>query len=826
MKVCIAEKPSVAYEIAKILGATSRKDGYFEGNGYAVTWTFGHLCTLKLPDDYKAEWKNWRFEFLPMLPEKFEIKTIKRKGIAKQLATIKKLFKQADVVINCGDAGQEGELIQRWVMQHLKYKGKVLRLWISSLTPEAIRNGFKQLRNAQQFDNLYYAGMSRAIGDWLLGMNATRLFTLKYGGYKQVLSIGRVQTPTLAMLVERFKEIENFKPEPFWELQTKYREVIFNYEKGRFLKKEDGVVLLKKIEGKPFTIVSFTKKKGKEYHPPLFDLTSLQVHCNRRFSYTAEQTLKIVQKLYEQKVVTYPRVDTTYLPNDVYPKVSGILQKMTQYSQFTASLLGTKLRKSPKVFNDKKVTDHHAIIPTGFEKNLHGEEKSVYDAIARQFIAAFYPDCIVSKTTVIGESEGVRFKATGKEILEEGWRVLFPKPPKKASPPPNKTAASNSKNKKKAAKEEVIMPVFKAGETGPHQPKLVEKMTQPPKHYTEGTLLRAMETAGKKVEDQELRELMKANGIGRPSTRANIIKTLFTREYISRNRKQIVATPTGVQLIETIESDLLKSAELTGQWEKQLSEMARGEYAPQKFVHNMKNMVTQLVEEVKQSNHKPPIMTASSNFSSKRKGKKSTITQKINRRSQSNKKNKATSLTEATCPKCKQGKLLKGSTAYGCSRWQAGCSFRLPFVFKEKKISNNQLLRLVNQGATIQLKGFKEEGKTRTGKVHFDKNFDLVLKSKLYQGKTTTKQKTVTSSTKSLYQKKQAAAPPPKVPADSMTCPKCGTGKVVKGSTAYGCSRWQAGCDFRFPFEMVKQRLNGRAVSKAVVMEILKGDAV
>lgn len=819
MKVCIAEKPSVASEIAKIIGAKSRKDGYFEGNGYAVTWTFGHLCTLKLPDDYKAEWKSWRLEYLPMLPEKFEIKTIKNKGVAKQLATIKKLFKQADVVINCGDAGQEGELIQRWVMQHSKYKGKVLRLWISSLTPEAIRDGFKNLKNATEFDNLYYAGMSRAIGDWILGMNATRLFTLKYGGYKQVLSVGRVQTPTLAMLVERFKEIENFKPEPFWELQTLYREVAFNYEKGRFLKKEDGEVLLKKIEGKPFTIVSFTKKKGKEYHPPLFDLTSLQVHCNKRFGYTADQTLKIVQKLYEQKVVTYPRVDTTYLPNDVYPKVPGILQKMTQYSQFTQSLLGTKLRKSSKVFNDKKVTDHHAIIPTGFEKNLLGENKNVYDAIARRFIAAFYPDCIVSKTTVIGESEGVRFKATGKVILEEGWRVLFPKPAKKAIP--QNPLKPNQKGKKQK-EEEKIMPAFKAGETGPHQPELVEKMTQPPKHYTEATLLRGMETAGKKVDNDELRELMKANGIGRPSTRANIIETLFRRKYIERKRKQIHATAMGIQLIETIDNDLLKSAELTGQWEKQLREMAEGSYAPQKFVHDMKNMVTQLVDEVKKAAFRPKLTAPDKSFSKKGTGKKSTITQKINRKGKSaNRNGKAASLTEANCPKCKQGKLLKGSTAYGCSRWQSGCGFRLPFVYKEKKISDNQLLRLINKGSTVQLKGFKDEGKVRAGKVLFNKDFELVFQAKVYQGGS----KTTKSAAPIQSKRNQANKPatiPRKVSADSMSCPKCADGTVVKGSTAYGCSRWQSGCDFRFSFEEVKERLNGRVVTKAVVMEILR----
>ena len=584
MKVCIAEKPSVAREIAFIIGAKSKKDGFYEGNGYCVTWTFGHLCTLKTPDDYQAHWKRWALNTLPMIPEKFDIKLIGNKGVKKQFGIIKKLVKSAEVVINCGDAGQEGELIQRWVLKLANYKGRVLRLWISSLTPEAIRDGFRVLKDAKEFDNLYYAGSSRAIGDWLLGMNATRLYTLKYGTGKQVLSIGRVQTPTLAMLVERHKEIENFVPQTYWELHTIYREVTFNCQKGKFFKKEEGDALLQQVDGQPFVILSFTKKKGREYPPNLFDLTSLQVHCNKRFSYSADQTLKIVQKLYEQKLVTYPRVDTTYLPNDVYPKIPGILNKLTQYSQFTKALLGKTIRKSAKVFNDKKVTDHHAIIPTGIEKGLPVNEQNVYDAIARRFIAAFYPDCIVSNTTVIGEVDGIKFKATGKEILEQGWRIVL--------------ASQASKSGKKQEKEEKIMPTFTAGETGDHTPSLLEKQTQAPKTYTEATLLRAMETAGKKVDDDKLRELMKANGIGRPSTRANIIETLFRRNYVRRQKKQLLPTDLGIQLIDTIQNNLLKSVKLTGQWEKQLREIEAGTFPAQQFIANMKKMVSGLTEEV------------------------------------------------------------------------------------------------------------------------------------------------------------------------------------------------------------------------------------
>ena len=781
MKVCIAEKPSVAREIGAILGATARRDGYLEGNGYAVTWTFGHFFTLQTPDDYKPTWKRWDLSTLPMLPEKFDTKLISNKGVKKQFAVIKTLLKDAELVINCGDAGQEGELIQRWVLKHAKFKGKVLRLWISSLTAEAIKDGFQNLKDASHYDNLYYAGSSRAIGDWILGMNATRLYTLKFGGYKQVLSIGRVQTPTLAMLVERYLEIQNFVPKTFWELQTIYRDVSFNCTEGRFFEKEKAESLLQKVEGKPFTIVSFQKKKGKEQPPRLFDLTSLQVHCNKKFGYSADQTLKLVQSLYEKKLVTYPRVDTTYLPNDMYPKINGILSKMTNYSQFTQPLLGQKIRKSSKVFNDKKVTDHHAIIPTGIQQTLGTVEQNVYDSIARQFIAAFYPDCIVNNTTVIGESEGVQFKATGKEIVEEGWRVLFPKKKKKEE-------NEDGEGKKE---EEKILPVFVQGETGPHEPSLAEKQTKPPKNFTEATLLRAMETAGKKVDDEELRDLMKANGIGRPSTRANIIETLFKRKYIKRQRKLIIPTETGIQLIGIIKNDLLKSAELTGQWEKQLREIEKGEYSARHFIGNMKVMVHNLVNEVIRTQSHIRISAATAPSQTAAKPKKS--------------KKKKVSVNELTCPKCRQGRLLKGKAAFGCSRYKEGCHFVLPFVFMEKKIPETQVVRLVNSGSSVQLKGFKKDGQKLTGKLILNDDNKLEFRQKPEVEKPA----------------KKGTDQPAK---DSVLCPKCGIGTLIKGKSAYGCSRWKFGCDFRFPFAEIREKANGKPLTKDLVLTIIKGE--
>ncbi|WP_196887715.1 type IA DNA topoisomerase [Aureivirga sp. CE67] len=691
MKVCIAEKPSVAKEIATILGANTRRDGYFEGNGYCVTWTFGHLCTLFMPDNYKPHWKFWNLNTLPMLPEKFEIKVIEDSGVEKQFQIVKSLFQKAEVVINCGDAGQEGELIQRWVIKHADYHGKVQRLWISSLTPEAIKEGFQNLKDAEEYDNLYYAGMSRAIGDWLLGMNATRLYTLIYGRDKKVLSVGRVQTPTLAMLVERFKEIQNFVPKPYWELQTTYRNTIFNCEEGKFEKKEEGEKFLEKVKDAPFEVTSVTKKKGKEHPQKLFDLTGLQVYCNTKFGFSADKTLKIAQKLYEQKLITYPRVDTTFLPNDIYPKSSGILSKLSKYANFTEKVLGTKLRKSTKVFNDKKVTDHHAIIPTGFEMELGWDEQRVYDIVTRRFIAVFYPDCIFSTTTVLGKVTSVSFKTTGKEILEKGWReVIFL---------PKKETEENKDSKKKT--EEVIMPTFEKGESGPHKPDFVEKKTTAPKNYTEATLLRAMETAGKKVEDEELKELMKANGIGRPSTRANIIETLFKRNYITRNKKNILPTSMGVQLIDTIENQLLKSAELTGQWEKKLKEIEQGDHNASVFIRNMKGMVSNLVDEVRI-------------LQSKSKG----ITEQPILQKPKPKKEEKPEI----CPKCKKGKVLKGKENYGCSEWKNGCDFRVPFVFFGKKISDTQFKKLLKTGKTQVLKGFVLNDEKFDGIVTLDEN--------------------------------------------------------------------------------------------------------
>lgn len=764
MKVCIAEKPSVAREIASVLGANTKHDGYFEGNGYAVTYTFGHLCTLKEPNDYKPHWKSWDLNNLPMLPEKFETKVVQNSGIEKQFKIIKSLFDKAELVINCGDAGQEGELIQRWVMNEAKYKGEVQRLWISSLTTEAIKEGFQNLKPSANYDNLYYAGFSRAIGDWLLGMNATRLYTVKHGGYKQVLSIGRVQTPTLAMVVDRFKEIENFKPQPYWELQTLYRETLFSYEEGRFVNKEEGELLANKVKESDFEIVSVEKKNGNEFAPKLFDLTGLQVYCNTKFGFSADETLKIVQTLYEQKVVTYPRVDTTFLPNDIYPKVPGILQNLTNYAELTQPLLTKKIKKSAKVFNDKKVTDHHAIIPTGVQSNLQYNQQQVYDIITKRFIAVFYDDCLVANTTVIGKASDVLFKTTGKEILKKGFRVVFD------------TSTPLSTNAKE--KEADLLPSFVVSEKGPHEPSFLQKETKPPNQFTEATLLRAMETAGKQIDDEDLRELMKENGIGRPSTRANIIETLFRRQYIVRNKKQVLPTPTGIQLIDTIQNELIKSAELTGSWEKQLKDIEKGTFTAGAFIKNMKQMVEALVYEVRSENRRANISHAGS----------------IQKQEAIIEKKKAAGILDEVCPKCKKGKMVKGKMAYGCTDYKAGCSFILPYTFADKKISENQYLRLLQKGSTVNLKDFKTDSGVVEGLLRFDESFKLVLETK----KTTSK-----------------------VIPDELTCPKCKKGTVLKGKMAYGCGNYKLGCDFKVTFDTVRAKLKDQKPTKELVHSIL-----
>ena len=610
MKVCIAEKPSVAKDIARILGANSAHNGYMEGNGYQVTWTFGHLCELKEPHDYTLNWKYWSLGSLPMIPPRFGIKLIDDEGIKRQFDIIKELFQAADEIINCGDAGQEGELIQRWVMQKAGVKCPVRRLWISSMTDEAIREGFANLRDEAQYKPLYLAGLSRAIGDWLLGINATRLYTLKYGrnsyGKGQVLSIGRVQTPTLALIVQRQKEINNFKPEPYWVLATIYRDTQFTATKGKFTSKEEGEKAFSTIEGKPFTITSVTKKKGSEQPKQLYDLTSLQVDCNRKYGYSAEMTLNTIQSLYERKFTTYPRVDTQYLSDDIYPKCPQTMNGLFQttfagkrpYAELVKTLSGKPLPKSKRVFDSSKVTDHHAIIPTGIPpKGLTDVEHNVYDLIARRFIAAFYPDCKFATTTVLGKVDEIEFKVSGKEILDKGWRVVMETPTPEPLPKGGEVGQRDTLGKD-AQEGTSYLPTFVKGESGTHTPTLTEKQTTPPKHYTEASLLRAMETAGKLVEDETLRAAMKENGIGRPSSRAGIIETLFRRHYIQRKRKNIEATQTGIALIDTIHEKLLTSAELTGIWEKKLRDIEAKKYDPAQFVNELKEQINNIVNDV------------------------------------------------------------------------------------------------------------------------------------------------------------------------------------------------------------------------------------
>jgi len=696
MIVCIAEKPSVAKDIARILGATTSHNGYMEGNGFQVTWTFGHLCTLKEPNDYTENWKHWSLSALPMIPPRFGIKLIDDDGIKRQFSVIERLMQAADCIVNCGDAGQEGELIQRWVMQKAQAKCPVKRLWISSMTDEAIREGFNSLKDQSEYQPLYVAGLSRAIGDWLLGMNATRLYTLKYGQNRQVLSIGRVQTPTLALIVNRQKEIDSFEPEPYWVLSTIYRDTLFTATKGKFTTKEEGEQAFATIADKPFEVTSVSKKNGNEAPPRLFDLTSLQVECNRKFSYSAETTLNLIQSLYERKLTTYPRVDTQFLSDDIYPKCAGILTGMRGYEQYIQPLAGKKLPKSKRVFDTSKVTDHHAIIPTGVPATaLSDMERNVYDLIARRFIAVFYPDCKFSTTTVLGKVENVEFKVSGKEILEPGWRTIYAQQ-QTSTPQPNNPQPSSSDDDDKRD-EERTLPTFVKGESGPHTPTLTEKWTTPPKYYTEATLLRAMETAGKFVDDETLRAALKENGIGRPSSRAGIIETLFKRHYIRRERKNLIATATGIELIDIIHEELLKSCELTGIWEKKLRDIEHKKYEAADFINELKQQVTEIVYDVLRDNSNRRVTITTDEDLKKAKKKKTAAPKKAAAKSAATSSTASTknaaaspqpatsepsaddSIIGTTCPVCGKGTIIKGKTAYGCSNWKNGCTYRVAF---------------------------------------------------------------------------------------------------------------------------------------------------
>ena len=696
MIVCIAEKPSVAKDIARILGATTSHNGYMEGNGFQVTWTFGHLCTLKEPNDYTENWKHWSLSALPMIPPRFGIKLIDDDGIKRQFSVIERLMQAADCIVNCGDAGQEGELIQRWVMQKAQAKCPVKRLWISSMTDEAIREGFNSLKDQSEYQPLYVAGLSRAIGDWLLGMNATRLYTLKYGQNRQVLSIGRVQTPTLALIVNRQKEIDSFEPEPYWVLSTIYRDTLFTATKGKFTTKEEGEQAFATIADKPFEVTSVSKKNGNEAPPRLFDLTSLQVECNRKFSYSAEMTLNLIQSLYERKLTTYPRVDTQFLSDDIYPKCAGILTGMRGYEQYIQPLAGKKLPKSKRVFDTSKVTDHHAIIPTGVPASaLSDMERNVYDLIARRFIAVFYPDCKFSTTTVLGKVEDVEFKVSGKEILEPGWRTIYAQQQTSTPQPINPQPSSSEDDEKRD--EERTLPTFVKGESGPHTPTLTEKWTTPPKYYTEATLLRAMETAGKFVDDETLRAALKENGIGRPSSRAGIIETLFKRHYIRRERKNLIATTTGIELIDIIHEELLKSCELTGIWEKKLRDIEHKKYEAADFINELKQQVTEIVYDVLRDNSNRRVTITTDEDLKKAKKKKTAAPKKAAAKSAATSSTASTknaaaspqpatsepsaddSIIGTTCPVCGKGTIIKGKTAYGCSNWKNGCTYRIAF---------------------------------------------------------------------------------------------------------------------------------------------------
>lgn len=753
MKVCIAEKPSVAKEIAEVLGAKQRKDGYFEGNGYQVTWSFGHLCELKEPHEYDSAYREWSLNMLPILPQKFGIKLKDNKGIEKQFNTIATLFSGADEIINCGDAGQEGELIQRWIIAKANCNKPLKRLWISSLTEEAIREGFTKLKDGKDYERLYHAGYSRAVADWLLGMNATRLFSIKYGTGKQVLSVGRVQTPTLAMIVNRQLEINDFKSNVFFELKTNYREVVFNGNVDRFYDKNKAVAedIIASIKDALLEIRSVETKNARENAPRLFDLTSLQVECNKKSGYSADETLKTIQNLYEKKLVTYPRVDTTYLPNDVYPKISGILKSMDNYQQLIKPLLNENIRKSNKIFDDKKVTDHHAIIPTNVKaQGLGGNEAQVYDVIAKRFIAAFYPDCEVANTIVLAFVKEIEFKATGKQILNPGWRIVY-----------SKEAGSDDEQ------EEIqLLPLFKKGEKGPHKVYLAEGKTSPPKAFTEATLLRAMETAGKQIEDEELRDLMKDNGIGRPSTRAAIIETLFRRNYIRRERKNLVPTNTGMELIGVINNELLKSAEMTGNWEFKLRQIEKGEYEAEAFLKEMKLMVSELVNQVRNETNKK--ITIAGSDTEPKSDKSKTI----------------------ECPKCKKGVILKGKSAFGCSGYKNGCDFKVPFYLNNKKLNDNQIFSLIEKGKPPILKGFQLGEAKKNGILKLTSSFNIEFEEK------------EESETKS-----KPLQNPKEKELKITICPKCKKADIIIGNSAYGCSAWKSGCSFRLPFEFMSKKL-------------------
>lgn len=720
MKVCIAEKPSVAGEIAKIIGATQRKDGYYEGNGFQVTWTFGHLCTLNEPGDYNPYYKKWDIYALPISPEKFEIKVIDDNGVKTQFEKIKNLVKNATEVINCGDAGQEGELIQRWVLEHAECKVLIKRLWISSLTEEAIKDGFNNLLPGKDFDPLFNAGRSRAISDWLYGINATRLYTMKYGKNKQVLSVGRVQTPTLAMIVKRHFEIKNFVPGIYFEIKTDYKNATFSYAKGKIDEKTKADALMLQMREHHLNITDIKIKEGKEHPPNLFDLTSLQIESNKKLGLSAEQTLNTIQSLYEKKLVTYPRVDTVFLPNDQYPKIKGIMQGLTMYQDLVNPLLKKTIKKSKKVFNDKKITDHHAIIPTGMKaNNIAGPEAAIYDIITKRFISAFYPECKVSNTTINAQVDKHKFKATGKQILHLGWRLVY-------------------QSEKKSGSDDKILPNFEKGESGTHKPKLDQKKTSAPKEYTEATLLRAMETAGRDVADEEMKQLMKENGIGRPSTRANIIETLFRRKYIEKNKKNIRATEVGIKLIQLIENPTLKSARLTGEWEKKMRDIENGDYSADEFIGGMRSLVEDLVHEVISSNP---------------------------------------SITKVHCPKCEVGSIVKGKSAFGCNEWINGCSFQIPFENNGIQIDGKLASKLITQ-RKVNLTP-NQNGTTRVAYLKEDFTTEIRTEKPL-----------------------------------NLKCPKCKSGFMRKGKTAYGCSEFKKTCDFLIPFSLLPEETSNKDVIK------------